>query len=57
MKRAKKIWEELALPPLTLKTPWHGYSLGHWSSENDAEAEMAVRGETEKVARKLKKSP
>ena len=27
-----------------------------WSRENDAEAEMAVRGENEKLAQKLKKS-
>jgi 4-hydroxy-3-polyprenylbenzoate decarboxylase len=43
MERAKKIWEELGLPSLTPKEPWYGYSLGHWSKENDEEAEKAVR--------------
>ncbi len=56
MERAKKIWEELDLPPLTPKTPWYGYSLGHWSKENEEEAEMAVRGEAERIARKLEKT-
>lgn len=56
MERAKEIWQELGLPPLAPKMPWYGYSLGHWTEENDAEAEMAVRGETEKIARKLEKA-
>ena len=53
MERAKKIWEELELPALTPKTPWHGYSLGRWSKENEEEAEMAARGEYEEVAQRL----
>ena len=31
MVNAKKIWDELKLPPLTPQPPWHGYSLGDWS--------------------------
>lgn len=45
MEEAKAIWEELRLPPLNPKMPWYGYSLGHWSREDEEEAEMAVRGE------------
>ena len=55
MLRAKAIWEELGLPRLTPRVPWHGYSLGHWPSELEEEARLAVRGEYyrtgEKVAR------
>ncbi len=45
MENAKKIWEELGLPPLTPKNPWFGYSLGAWTPEDEEEAEMAMRGE------------
>ena len=31
MERAQAIWKELGLPPLTVRPPWHGYSLGDWS--------------------------
>jgi UbiD family decarboxylase len=55
MENAKKIWQELGLPTLAPKMPWYGYSLGHWSEENDAEAEAAVRGENERMAEKLEK--
>jgi UbiD family decarboxylase len=40
MERAREIWEELGLPPLTPKAPWFGYSLGEW---DDDLAEMADR--------------
>ncbi len=55
MEEAKRIWEELKLPPLTPKMPWYGYSLGHWDKENEEEAEMAVRGEYLEVAKRLKR--
>lgn len=45
MERAKVIWEELGLPPLTPKVPWFGYSLGLWSQENEEEAELALQGQ------------
>ena len=45
MERAKKIWEELGLPPLKPETPWHGYSLGEWPDELDAAATRAVAGD------------
>jgi 4-hydroxy-3-polyprenylbenzoate decarboxylase len=46
MENAKKIWDELGLPPLRPQTPWYGYSLGEWSPEFDAAAEQAVRGDS-----------
>ncbi|MFQ5987771.1 MAG: UbiD family decarboxylase [Dehalococcoidia bacterium] len=44
MERAKKIWEEEGLPPLTPKVPWYGYSLGYWTEEDEEEAELALKG-------------
>ena len=45
MENAKKIWEELGLPPLRPQTPWYGYSLGEWSPEFDEAAQQAVNGD------------
>ena len=53
MERAKQIWEEEGLPRLSPKIPWHGYSLGSWSEENQEEAELAIRGDYYKVGEKL----
>ncbi len=47
MDRARKIWEELGLPPLSPRAPWHGYSLGDWADEWTTYAERAVNGEWE----------
>ncbi len=47
MMRAKEIWEELGLPPLSPQSPWHGYSLGDWSDPWDRFAEAAVAGDWE----------
>jgi len=59
MEDARKIWEEEGLSPLTPKMPWYGYSLGHWSEEDQQEAELALKGEHyktgEKIARGRKK--
>ena len=56
MEEAKAIWEKLGLPPLTPKEPWHGYSLGHWSKQNEEEAEMAAGGDYLKVTQRLEKA-
>jgi 4-hydroxy-3-polyprenylbenzoate decarboxylase len=45
MENAKKIWEELQLPRLAPKNPWHGYSLGDWDDELEGEAWLAVKGD------------
>ena len=47
MMRAREIWEELGLPPLSPQSPWHGYSLGDWSDLWDRFAEAAVAGDWE----------
>ncbi|MGE5817794.1 MAG: UbiD family decarboxylase [Deltaproteobacteria bacterium] len=55
MEAAKNIWEKLDLPPLKPKMPWYGYSLGHWSEEDEANAERAVKGDYRNVAERLQK--
>ncbi|MBI4296448.1 MAG: UbiD family decarboxylase [Chloroflexi bacterium] len=52
MERARKIWEEEGLPPLNPKVPWHGYSLGYWTKQDEEEAELALRGEHYKTGEK-----
>ncbi len=56
MEEAKAIWEKLGLPPLTPKEPWHGYSLGHWSKQNEEEAELAAGGDYLTVTERLAKA-
>ena len=53
MERAKAIWEELGLPPLSPKRPWFGESLGFWTEENEAEAELAILGKHYETGEKL----
>jgi len=58
MDRAIEIWRDLQLPLLNLKPPYYGYSLGHWTEEEDQEADLATQGrhyetgEKQKAARK-----
>jgi 4-hydroxy-3-polyprenylbenzoate decarboxylase len=33
MEHARALWEELGLPPLNVRAPWHGYALGEWTEE------------------------
>ena len=47
MERARQIWDELGLPPLSPQPPWHGYSLGDWDSIWDVYAARAVAGQWE----------
>lgn len=44
MEDAKRVWEELGLPPLRPQAPWFGYSLGDWLPQWDAAAERAAKG-------------
>jgi 4-hydroxy-3-polyprenylbenzoate decarboxylase len=44
MDRAQEMWRDLQLPSLTLKEPVWGYSLGHWTDEEEKEADLAVQG-------------
>ena len=48
MERARDIWQELGLPALRVRPPWHGYSLGDWTEAWDQFARNAVSGEWEK---------
>jgi 4-hydroxy-3-polyprenylbenzoate decarboxylase len=47
MEHARAIWEELDLPKLTVKSPWHGYTLGDWTHVWQRFAERTTRGEWE----------
>lgn len=44
MEAAREIWEELELPPLSPKSPWHGYSLGDWNESWEHFAQNTVAG-------------
>jgi UbiD family decarboxylase len=48
MERARALWKELGLPALTMRSPWHGYSLGDWNENWELFARNAVAGEWEK---------
>ena len=45
MEHARGIWEELGLPKLEPRPPWHGYSLGLWSEEAVTQANNATAGD------------
>jgi UbiD family decarboxylase len=47
MENAKKIWEELKLPALTVKQPWHGYTLGDWTETWERFAQRTIAGDWE----------
>ncbi len=53
MEEARRIWEELGLPPLSPRSPWYGISLGHWTGEDEEEAELALRGDHYRTGEKL----
>lgn len=53
MLHAKDLWEELGLPKLKPRAPWFGYSLGHWSEDQNEEAEDAARGDFQATWDKL----
>ena len=51
MERAQALWEEIGLPPIQLKQPWHGYELGDWIERWDIWAARAVSGQWEETGR------
>jgi UbiD family decarboxylase len=51
MERARAIWQELGLPPITPRQPWYGYSLGDWDAVWDTYAERAVAGRWEETGK------
>jgi 4-hydroxy-3-polyprenylbenzoate decarboxylase len=56
MERAIEMWQSLQLPALDLKEPWWGYSLGHWTPEEEHEAELAVQGRHYETGEKQKRT-
>jgi UbiD family decarboxylase len=54
MEAAIAMWEDLQLPPLNLKDPWYGRSLGHWTEEEEHEADLAVAGRYYETGEKLR---
>ncbi|MFC1893990.1 UbiD family decarboxylase domain-containing protein [Chloroflexota bacterium] len=53
MERARAIWDELGFPPLQPKEPWYGVELGVWPESCRRQAELAERGDFDKVAQEL----
>src|SRR5262245_24310229 len=51
MERAQALWAKLGLPPISVKPPWHGYSLGDWIDRWDTWAARATRGDWEETGR------
>ena len=47
MDGARKIWERLGLPALTVRQPWHGYELGDWTDTWETFARRAIAGDWE----------
>jgi hypothetical protein len=41
---------------LNLKDPWYGYSLGHWTEEEEKEADLAVQGRHYETGEKQKQT-
>jgi UbiD family decarboxylase len=54
MEHARKIWEELGLPKLTPRFPWHGYELGYWPKEWAEAAKLAIQGRYLETGEKYK---
>jgi 4-hydroxy-3-polyprenylbenzoate decarboxylase len=49
MERARKLWDELGLPPLNPPSPpWHGYQLGEWSERWELFARRTTAGDWER---------
>lgn len=55
MERARTLWDELGLPPLHPKEPWHGVSLGHWREEESVLVSLWEQGKEEEAAEMLLK--
>lgn len=54
MEGARKIWEELKMPPLKPKMPWYGYELGYWPKEWDEGSRLAIEGKYLETGEKFK---
>jgi 4-hydroxy-3-polyprenylbenzoate decarboxylase len=49
MERAMEIWDELGLPPIAPRAPWHGVDLGDWGLTWQRFADQAVAGRWKEV--------
>ena len=47
MERARELWTQLKLPPISFQAPWHGYQLGDWSESWEKFAQNAAAGKWE----------
>ena len=47
MEHARSLWEELKLPALSPKGPWHGYTLGDWTETWERFAQRTIVGDWE----------
>ena len=47
MEHARQLWEELKLPALSPKGPWHGYALGDWTETWERFAQRTLTGDWE----------
>jgi 4-hydroxy-3-polyprenylbenzoate decarboxylase len=47
MEGARAIWEELGLPAIAVRPPWHGYTLGDWTDTWERYAQRATAGDWE----------
>ena len=50
MDHARDLWEQLDLPPLKPRVPWHGVSLGRWPAEEAELVELAEQGREDEAA-------
>ena len=52
MERAQELWAQFGLPPITVKAPWHGHSLGRLDRPvGDVWAARAAAGRWEETGR------
>ena len=51
MEGARALWQELGLPALTARSPWHGYTLGDWTNTWERFARRATAGNWEENGR------
>ena len=49
MEQARRLWEELGLPPLNVQAPWHGYTLDDWTDSWEQYAKRTVAGDWEQT--------
>ena len=51
MEHARKLWEELELPPFNVQAPWHGYTLEDWTDTWEQYARRTVAGDWEQTGK------